>query len=88
MNEPKHDALRHLLLVELSTLREACLRMEAEDAPPSGPPRTPSALDDEDQLGQSAKDAIEAFFNSGDDFITQFNAGEGTILRGDFLKNV
>lgn len=38
--------------------------------------------DTDDALGQSDRDAIEAFFNSDDDFSKDFNSGNGSIRRG------
>ncbi|CCW67255.1 unnamed protein product [Phytomonas sp. Hart1] len=73
------------LLLELSELRAQCADLKAQE---DGSPDLSKILSQESSscLDQNDRDAIEAFFNSDDDFITRFNSGAGVIKRGEFFE--
>lgn len=80
----RYQAHRQRLLVELSSLRRHFTALLQNNAITQA-----NEIHDEDRkdsgLGQSDRDAIEAFFHSDDDFTRQFNEGTGNIKRTDLL---
>lgn len=88
---------RRSLLVQLSLLR-ACLKQLGrglDDTEQAGADANSPSSSAEEQsstsesaLGQSDRDAIEAFFNSDDDFTRLFNEGAGDVKRAGLLDKV
>lgn len=92
-------AQRSALLMELSTLRDQYTKLTG-DCPPhwniraNGAKKNPTdeavailhSVDNSEILGQSDRDAIEAFFNSEDNFTAQFNSEKCSVKRADIIK--
>lgn len=82
-NNIENEALRLRLLTELASLRHHFYTLvgnQRADEMNGTTSSQSSALD------QSARDAIEAFFNSDDDFTRQFNEGTGSIKRAHLMS--
>lgn len=79
-----NQARRLRLLVELSSLRRHFMMLVTSSNDTEISKSSSSELQDSG-LGQSDRDAIEAFFHSDDDFTRQFNEGTGNIKRSDLL---
>eukprot|EP00796_Vickermania_ingenoplastis_P002360 gene2360-1487_t len=79
------EPLRQKLLVQLSALRRYFFSIVRASASVEGNEEEDAAFH-ESVLDQSARDAIEAFFNADDDFTRQFNEGTGNIKRADLLS--
>ncbi|CCW59769.1 unnamed protein product [Phytomonas sp. EM1] len=79
------EALRMKLLLELSELRAQCEDLAAQRDDSLNVSRSFSQ-ESSSCLDQNDRDAIEAFFNSEDDFITRFNSGAGELKRGVFFE--
>lgn len=95
MTEHANEAvLRRNLLIQLSVLRTRYAALMGEEVASthgnvaSAAMTATSASSENGELGQSDRDAIEALFNSVDDFTRDFNEGKGDVVRGDLITKL